>query len=157
MASPPGGCGHTSVLPLGRGILTGAAVPELVLEVLVGVCPPCCPPVCVACLAWGISVAHVPPCATAQVPGTGVQPPRDLEVFQQARHEYTTVTPAVAEEAEDEVDAGLTLSHGPGKQCAHCLAKVLQHIGEALLVDIRRRVHIVSAEVAVEGVVDMRL
>ena len=125
--------------------------------VLVGVHPPCCSPVCIACLAWGISVAHVPPCSTAQVPGTGVQPLRNEEVFQQASHEHTSVAPAVAEEAQDEVDAGLTLSHGPGKQCAHCLAKVLQHIGEAPLVDIRRRIHVVRAEVAMEGVVDMRV
>ena len=38
----------------------------------------------------------------------------------------------------------------------HCLAKVLEYIGKALLIDICRRVHIVSAKVAVEGVVDMR-
>ena len=87
----------------------------------------------------------------------GVQPPRDEEVFHQASHEHTAVPPTVAEEAEDEVEAGLTLSHGPGKQRAHCLAEVLEYIGKAPLIDVCRRIHIVSAKMAVEGVVDMRV
>ena len=40
----------------------------------------------------------------------------------------------VAEEAEDEVGAGLTLSHGPGEKRTECLAQVLMNDrSEALL------------------------
>ena len=72
-------------------------------------------------------------------------------------HEHAAMSSTVAEEAEDEVNTGLTLSHGPGEQRTHCLAEVLEHLGKAPLVDIRRRVHVVGAKVAVEGVVDMRV
>ena len=63
----------------------------------------------------------------------------------------------VAQEAEDQVDAGLTLSHGPGEKGAQCLAQVLDDACKSLLAHIGCCIHKVSAKMAMQRVVDMRV
>ena len=98
---------------------------QLVLEVLKGVGPARSAPVCIACLAWGMPATEVVPAAAAQVSDTDVQPALFQKECQQAGHEDAPVPAAVGEEADDQVDAGMTLSHGPGEECTQCLAQVL--------------------------------
>ena len=86
-----------------------------------------------------------------------MQPALFSEEGQQAGHEDAPVSAAIAEEADDEVDAGLTLSHGPGEEGAQCLAKVLNDCGKTLLAHICCRIDIVGAKVAVQGVVEVRV
>ena len=94
--------------------------------------------------------AQVVPATAAQVSDTDVQPPELQEVGQQAGHEHTPVSATIAEQADDQVNAGLTLSHGPGKQSAQCLAQVLDDCTEPLLAHVGCRIDIVGAEVAVQ-------
>ena len=68
--------------------------------------------------------------AAAQVSDMDVQPLHLQEMGQQAGHEHAPVPATVAQEAEDQVDAGLTLSHGPGEQGAQCLAFSLKNSNE---------------------------
>ena len=84
--------------------------------------------------------AQVVPAAAAQVSDTDVQPPELQEVGQQAGHEHTPVSATIAEEADDQVNAGLT----------QCLAQVLDSCTKPLLAHVCCRIDIVGAEVAVQ-------
>ena len=65
-----------------------------------------------------------PSCA-AQVSDTDVQAQDGEEVLQQAGQQDAPAWATVAEETSDQVDAGLTLSHGPAEQSGESLAQVL--------------------------------
>ena len=67
------------------------------------------------------------------------------------------VPAAVAEEADDQVDAGMTLSHGPGEECTQCLAQVLDDCCKPFLAHIGCRIHLVGAQVSVQGAVELRV
>ena len=92
------------------GVHDDSSSDQLILEDLVGVDAVCSAPVSVACLAWWTSAAQVVPATAAQVSDTDVQSPDLQEVGQQP------VSAIVAEETDDEVEAGLTLSHDPGQE-----------------------------------------